>query len=62
MSRKLTPEQVQKLWELRQQEEPVTVANLAARFGVSQRTIYYYLASYRRALEGVVISARITES
>lgn len=62
MSRKLTPEQVQKLWELRQQEEPVTVANLAARFGVSQRTIYYYLASYRRAAEGVVISARITES
>ena len=38
-----------KILELRDLEEPVTVVNLAHRFGVSERTLYYILAQYRTA-------------
>ena len=49
MSKKLTPKQIERMIALRQADEPVTITNLAARFGVSERTIYYYLALWREA-------------
>lgn len=49
MTKRLTPTQVEKLVSLRQLDEPVTITNLGLRFGVSERTVYYYLSSYRRA-------------
>lgn len=49
MTKKLTPTQVEKMVALRHGEDPVTIANLGIRFGVSERTIYYYLSGYRRA-------------
>jgi len=49
MPKKLTRTQIKRLVALRQAEEPVTIAHLAVRFGVSERTIYYYLALWREA-------------
>jgi predicted DNA-binding transcriptional regulator YafY len=48
--------------DLRKAEEPVTIQNLARRFGVSERTVYYYLASWRDAEQAIIVSARIAES
>lgn len=47
MSRKLTPQACTKIVELRWLAEPVTIVNLALRFGVSERTIYYILSQWR---------------
>ena len=49
VTKRLTPPQVEKLVALRQLDEPVTITNLGIRFGVSERTVYYYLSGYRRA-------------
>ena len=49
MPKKLTQKQIERVIALRQADEPVTIANLSARFGVSERTIYYYLALWREA-------------
>ena len=46
---KLTPAQCLKVVELRANDDPVTIANLAVRFNVSQRTIYYILSAWRQA-------------
>ena len=51
MNKKLTPKQIEKLVSLRLCDPPVTIPNLSIRYGVSERTIYYYLAQWRRATE-----------
>lgn len=59
MPKKLSPKAIEKLVSLRQGEERVTIANLAIRFGVSERTVYYYLAEWRRCEEHLSIGAEI---
>lgn len=51
VTKRLTPAQVEKLVSLRRGDDPVTITNLGIRFGVSERTIYYYLSGYRRVVE-----------
>jgi predicted DNA-binding transcriptional regulator YafY len=60
MPKKLSPTQISKLVSLRQGESKVTVSNLAIRFGVSERTVYYYLAEWRRCEQHVAISVAMT--
>jgi DeoR/GlpR family transcriptional regulator of sugar metabolism len=56
----LTPKQIEKLVQLRHGDDKVTVQNLAIRFGVSERTIYYYLAAWRRAHQSLAVSMAIS--
>jgi len=64
MNRKLTPKQVEKMVWLRQLEEPITITNLAIRFSISERTVYYYLAQWRRAANNLVplLALKVPES
>jgi transcriptional antiterminator len=48
----LTEKEIAKIVALRNLEEPVTIENLAIRFGVSERTIYYALA-YAKGKDGL---------
>lgn len=58
---KLTPKQIDKIIELRALEEPVTIANLAIRFGVSERTIYYIMSEWRVAERGFDLSCQLAD-
>ena len=57
----LSPKQVQKIVELRSLDEPVTIANIALRFGVSERKIYYVLAQWREAQLSVLNSMQLAK-
>ncbi len=59
VSKKLSPQQIERLIELRRGDDPVTIENLALRFGVSERTIYYYLSQWRQAEASLAVSLKL---
>lgn len=59
---KLRPSDIEKIIELRNLPEPVTIANLAIRFRVSERTIYYVLAEWRAAKAGFDLSLEMSNA
>jgi len=58
---RLTPKQCQKIVMLRRGDDPVTITNLAFRFGVSERTVYYVLAQYKEAQAAFVKSLELAQ-
>ena len=59
VAKKLSPQQIERLVELRRGDDPVTIENLALRFGVSERTIYYYLSQWRQAESSLAVSLKL---